>query len=393
MKPLRVLHLITNLNVGGAQTMLVKLLEQADTSRIQSGVVTLQDLGPMHKLLQQMQLPTESLDMHSLVSLPNAVYRFGRIARDWKPDVIQTWMYHSNLVGSLAAKTIARTTPVVWNIRMNPPLPRVDKRTTHWVGKFCGKNTRQLADGVVLNSHVSLNGHADIGYPRELMHVLYNGFDCNKLDRVPAARPVWRDAWDVKDDDLVVGTVGRFHPHKDYKNFVDAASIIAAQVPTVRFVMCGNQLSADNETLMDWIRKAELSDRFHLLGRQNDVAGVLSAFDLSVSSSLLEGFPNSVGEAMACRVPCVVTNAGGTAELVGNAARIVSCRSPQQLADECLGVLRLSTEQRREMGNAGRQRIVDNFGLDRIAHQYETLWRTVSNAHEVPHQGLNQKAA
>ena len=393
MSQLRVLHLITNLNVGGAQSMLVKLLRRMESRSVTSGVVSLQDLGPMSAAINQLRLPTESLDMRSLRSLPSTVCRMGRIISDWQPDVVQTWMYHSNWVGALSAKLSRQPTPVVWNIRMNPPLPGVDKRSTHWVAGHCGKHMRRLAHQCVLNSKVSARGHVELGYPADRLTVIPNGFDTDTIDASPTLRNQWRDQWQVGDGELIIGTVGRFHPHKDYRTFVGAAKRIHDELSSVRFVMCGEGLSADNDELIGWIREANLEDRFILLGRQTDVAGVYSAVDLAVSSSILEGFPNSVGEAMACRVPCAVTNAGGTAELVGNTARIVSCRRPDHLAEECVRVLRFSKEHRRDLGENGRARIIQHFGLDQIAQQYETLWQQVAGTLMPPTSGRKQKAA
>jgi glycosyltransferase involved in cell wall biosynthesis len=210
------------------------------------------------------------------------------------------------------------------------------------------------------------------------MIVIPNGFDLDEFRPDASARREIRAELGIEDA-MLVGLVGRFDPHKDLRSFVSMAGTLTSSRDDVRFLGCGAGISEDNEVLMGWIRDGGLEKRFHLLGPRSDMPRVMAALDVLVSSSVSEGFPNVVGEAMAAGVPCVVTDVGDSALIVGDSGRVVPPGDHEALARECLDLLEDGASRRR-LGGAARTRIAERFSLPEIASRYETLYEEMALA-------------
>lgn len=187
------------------------------------------------------------------------------------------------------------------------------------------------------------------------------------------ARRVLRDAWGMSDQDLVIGMVARLDPQKDFGNFVAAAAIVAGELPTARFVLVGKGVPGDAH-LSQLIADAGLSHRFTLEEKRSDIPGVMSALDIFCLSSRAEGFPNVLGEAMACETPSATTDAGDARSVIGDDSLVARTEDPASLARCILRIGRLSESARREMGRLQRARIVEQFAIAHIWQQYRGLY-------------------
>ena len=208
------------------------------------------------------------------------------------------------------------------------------------------------------------------------MTVIPNGFEVSLFQPDANARQAVRAELNLSPGTLLIGAVGRFDPQKDYHNLISAAGWLHAARPDVHFLLCGKCLTEENEKLMGWIYARGLQKCFHLLGRRDDVPRLMNSFDLLTTSSAYgEAFPLVVGEAMACEVPCVVTDLGDSAFLVGDTCKVVPPREPAALAAAWNALLSLPAEKRAALGAAARQRIETHFSLSNVAGQYAALYR------------------
>ena len=176
---------------------------------------------------------------------------------------------------------------------------------------------------------------------------------------------------------FLIGVVGRYHPVKDHANFLHAAGILERTWPNVHFVLVGCGMDHTNSELVALIRQIGINKKIHLLGERTDVHYVTAALDIASSPSRSEGFPNVVGEAMACEVPCVVTDVGDSAKIVDVTGIVVPSRDAQALAYGWGKLIKMGAEARRKLGIAARKRIQDNYSLSTIAGQYEDLYHKV----------------
>lgn len=378
MTPLRILHLINDLDVGGAEMMLYKLLAHTDRSRFQSEVVSLIPIGAIGEKILDLGVPVRSLDMHRGLPNPHAVLRLARWLRARPPDLIQTWMYHADLIGGIAAKLAGRI-PVAWGIRQTDLSAEGCRRRTRLTVSACARTSKWLPDRIVCCSHSVRDVHARVGYAAEKMVVIPNGLDLTTFRPDAAARLSVRKELGLPPDACLVGLMSRFHPQKDHHNFVRAAGLLHRTRPQVRFLLCGEEVIGTNPLLARWIEESGLRDVAHLLGRRDDMPRLTASLDLACSSSFGEGFPNAVGEAMACEVPCVVTDVGDSAVIVGETGRVVPKKDPAAMATALEHLLDLSIEQRRALGRRGRRRIEERYDLPAVVRRYESLYLSMAS--------------
>jgi len=167
---------------------------------------------------------------------------------------------------------------------------------------------------------------------------------------------------------------------KDHANFIAAASMLAASDPSLHFVLAGLGVDYSNGEVRRLVESTGLPHRFHLLGQRHDVARITAALDLACSSSLGEGSSNAVAEAMACGVPCVVTDVGDSAFIVQNTGKIVPPKDAQAFAQACRELLNLSHRERRELGLAARARVEECFSLRAVVDSYQELYEQLAPA-------------
>lgn len=370
----RVTHVITGLNPGGAEMMLYKLLGEMDRSRFDPLVVSLLDKGTIGPRIGALGVPVRALGMRRGVPNPLAILKLARWLQQAKPDVIQTWMYHADLIGGLAAR-LAGDIPVAWGIRHSNLDPQGSKRSTIWTAKTCARLSHWLPIHIVCCSEASRRVHAALGYATHKMTVIPNGFDLNTFKPDYAAQISVRQDLDIPESVVLIGLVGRFDPQKDHRNFIEAAALLYTRTPDVHFVLCGDGVTWENRELLRRIEMAGIRKHCHLLGRRGDIPRLMAALDIaSSSSSYGEGFSNVVGEAMACGVPCVVTDVGDSAYIVGDTGKVLPPKDPDALAKAWQSLIDIGAAGRAELGRAARARIIQHFSLPTVVRQYEALY-------------------
>lgn len=356
--------------------MLYKLLTLMDRSIFEMEVISLTDLGLVGKKIQDLGLPVEALGLRRGVPDPLIMLHLSRLIRQRSPNLIQTWMYHADLLGGLAAKS-ASNIPVIWNIRHSNLDFCSNKFRTIMTAKICAWLSHKLPLRIICCSEASKKAHAIIGYSKNKMIVIPNGFDISIFKPNPDARLFVRQYLDIPKETFLIGLVGRFDPQKDHHNFVQAAARLHSLRPDIHFLLCGNGITWKNSALVGWIETAGIRDCFHLLGERADIPNLTAALDIASLSSCGEGFPNVIGEAMACGVPCVVTDVGDSAVIVGNAGKVVSPKDPQALAAAWNDLINMEPKYRRQMGLASRRRIEEHYSLPAIVAQYVNVYKGV----------------
>lgn len=374
---MNVMHVINGLGAGGAEAMLYKLALAARVEGVRQRVVCLVDATFFAPKLAAEGIPVESLGMRRGVPNPFALARLVQLVRSGQPDVIQGWMYHANLLASLAAAVTG--TPVVWGIHHADVDARHSSRLTAWTRALSARLSSMPAR-IVCCADAALASHASIGYRAGRMVVIPNGFLVERFAPDAAVRERVRRELSVPDAAPIVGIVARVHPDKDHPNFIAAAAIVAKQRPDAVFVAVGEGADWSHAELAAAIDALGLRPRMRLLGLRDDVHQLLPAMDVLVQSSRAEGFPQVLGEAMLCGVPCAATDVGDSREIVGPTGRIAHPRNPAALGAAVLELLSLSPEERAALGAEARRRIVERYDLRAVALRYRDLWAEVSIA-------------
>lgn len=373
---IRVLHLINSLNCGGAEMMLYKILSRMNAEHFDSTVVCMIGNGPLEERVLALGIPVLNLNMRRGVPNPLGFFRLLRIIRTLRPSILQTWMYHSGLLGLLAGR-LGGVRAILWNMRCS----RMDFAHYSFLSRITVRAASIFSaypEIVLFNSVRGDNEHQRQGFRPRTKRVIPNGFDLSSFRPEPNAKSHIRNALGIPQDAVVIGLVARYHPMKDHKTFLEAAAKVKHEFPRSWFLLVGEDVDPSNEDIMRQLRQLNLTERVSLLGLRNDVPRLLQALDvLALSSAFGEGFPNVLGEAMACGLPCVVTDVGDAALIVGDTGIVVPPKRSDALAGGVKSILRLTREQREALGRNARERVETFYSIEGVTRQYEKLYRAI----------------
>jgi glycosyltransferase involved in cell wall biosynthesis len=369
------LHVITGVTMGGAEMMLYRLLARCDRSRFSPTVLSLLAPGAVGQRISALGVPLLTLGMRQERPLSRALLRLVPIARSLRPSLLQGWMYHGNLAASACALLSGRRLPVIWNVRHSLHDLRCENRLTRGfirLGAALSASTR----AIIYNSRLSAGQHEALGYAPERTVVIPNGFDCGLFRPRPEMAQRLRHATGIDPGRVVIGMVARYHPQKDPFTLIAATALLVRRRIDVHVLIVGTDFDAGNAPVVRAIAQAGLAERITLLGERHDIPDLVAGFDIAtLSSAWGEGFPNVLGEAMACGVPCVATDIGDSAWIVGRTGLVVPPRDPEALADALARLVALGPDGRRQLGAAARARVLEHFEVDEIVGRYTALYQ------------------
>ena len=364
---MKIVHIIIGLNVGGAELMLKRLVESIHADH-EVAVISLTDEGVLGKSFSKIGVDFYCLGLHSIFSAPHVFLAIRKILGDLSPDVVQTWMYHSDFIGGLAAKSLGIDN-IYWNVR-NTYLS--GRGVANYIfRKVCALLSRFIPKKIVYVSYSARDEHGLAGYCREKSVVIGNGFDLDLFSYKADARPMYRDNWGLSDDDFVVCSIGRFDEAKDHITFVKAVKEVRKRSADVVAVMVGKGIP-HNEGILREI--SEDKGGFILLDSRNDIPFLLSACDLFCLHSITEGFPNVLGEAMSVGLPCVSTRAGDAELILGSSEYVCDIGDYSGLAEKINYIKNLPEEDRAGIGCRNKQRVEDNYSLSSVVEKYVQLY-------------------
>jgi glycosyltransferase involved in cell wall biosynthesis len=370
---LRVVHIITCLNDGGAEAVLYRLCTHDKTHR--NTVISLMDEGKYGPLLREAGIKVYCLGMQKGHFNVGCLARLWRLLRLEEPEIVQTWMYHADFVGGLVAR-FAGVDRVYWCIHHTTLEPGKSRISTIVLARLCALLSYCVPSKIVCCAYKAAEVHATMGYVKNKLIVIANGYDLDRFCPDREARNRLRNEWGIDPTMPLLGMVGRFDPQKDHENLINALGRLRQTNLAFRFVLVGNGLSLTNKKLTGWIDEQILRDHILLLGPRNDIHSVMNALDLHVLSSSAEAFPNVLAEAMACGTPCVTTDVGDAALIVGETGWVVPASNPQALALAMASALSIRTDARSwtKRQIAVSERIIANFSLDTMVQAYNDVW-------------------
>ena len=369
------LFIITDLATGGAETMLFRLLAQLDRDRYAPTVISVKDsAGTPGERIRNLGIPVHSLNCESARAGLAAVLTLKRLVTSFQPHFIQGWMYHGNIAAEVARLTANRGTPVVWNIRHSLHAPDADKPSTKALVRLLARLSSR-PERIVYNSRTSAQHHERIGYDARRTFVVPNGFDCSVFRPRPESRRALRSSLGLKEDVVLIGLIARVHPVKDHDTFLRAARSLVSQGSPAHFLLVGKDTASRD--MIARIQDLGLTGKVHTLDERSDIPELTAGLDVATCCSRSEAFPNVVGEAMACAVPCVASDVGDCRHIVDGTGLIVPCDDPFGLSQAWRVLLELDSERRRELGEAARRRILREFSLGQVVSRYERLYAEV----------------
>ena len=365
MKPIRICHVIAGLSVGGAETVLLRMILSQPDAAFHHSVIALTPGGTMRPQFESAGIPV--IEMNFSRAPVSSFFRLIRVLRKSRPDIVHTWLYHADLIGGIAAK-LAGVGPVVWCVHST------DFTSTRWsrtvlLRRLCALVSSTIPRAVVYVARSAQELHMRLGYRVRRMAVIPNGFSCQKaqpLSEITSLRAPGQAA--------IIGWVGRHNPDKDIPCFLNALQLLAGAGRKFTVVMVGRGLEMANTALTASIKERSLEQHISLFGLRSDVASCLAAFDIFCLSSCSEAFPLVLGEAMAAELPCVSTDVGDVRFLLGDTGLIVQPEDPAALARALGEMLSLPGSARIEMGRRASARIRSDFSLASTCLHYRSLY-------------------
>jgi len=372
---LKILFLSRQLNIGGAERQLVTLANELAARGHEIVIASYYPGGALSKMLDPKRVKLISYEKKSRWDLFTLFFKTLKVVRDEQPAILHGWMHTQNVVATFA-KALNPKVTMVWAVRASNLEEHLDwaEKLTIWLQA----RLSSFASRIAVNSMAGLEYAVKGGLPREKMIFVPNGIDTNTFYPNDVERHRVRAQWNMGDDVKIVGNISRFDPIKNHKMFLKAAATVAAKRPDVRFVCVGHGKEAYLQELKQLARTLGLEGKVHWIQAQSDVRAVYNALDVFCSSSLTEGFPNVIGEAMACGRHCVVTNVGDSGLVVGDTGIVVPSDDAKAMAAGLLD--RLNAEE--TLNLRARQRILENFTVAHLADKSEyVLYQALEQSH------------
>lgn len=364
----KIIHIIVGLSNGGAEMMLYKLLKYQNQKKYEIKVISMMDKGVMGEKIESLGIPVYTLNMKRGLPSLKALFKAIKICKN--VDIIQTWMYHADFLGFIVSKILGKK--IIWGIHHSNLEKDKNRKKTLLIVKINAFLSKWVSS-IISCSIIAKDEHIKYGYYSKKIVTIPNGFEIEKFYYIKNAKNKLIEEFPELKNKLIFSLVARYEILKDHANCLKAMKIIKENFKKeFILLLCGTDINKENKELVDLIEKNNLEREVILLDRRDDIPIVMSATDIYISSSSGEGFPNVIGEAMACETPCVVTNVGDSGYIVGDTGKIVERQNSEMLAEAIIDFIKSAKyiENRKKV----RERIIKNFEIKKIVKEYEKLY-------------------
>jgi glycosyltransferase involved in cell wall biosynthesis len=372
MKSFSILHIITGLKVGGAENALHRLIVNSP-KELKHEVLCLTKGGAMHEVFLESNIKVITLDFKK--AFFNSLFSLIKLIRAKNPDVVQTWLYHANLIGGIAAKIIG-VKVIIWGLR-GTAIPQSVFSIHSFIIRIGSFLSYIIPSAIVCNANTVSDFHVQKGYSKNKIDIINNGFNIH--NETPNKKKLLNEIVGLDSNSLIIGTIGRYDKLKDYPNMINAFSIIMKEFPNVHMLMIGRGLDISNSELMSMLSNSLDISKVHLLGEKSQISEYLNIMDIFCLSSCNEGFPNVVAEAMLMRVPCVVTDAGDASSLISDIGILVPVEDHIKLALGLKYMIEIGSKKREKIGELSYSHIKLNFSIEKNISQFNKLYITLLN--------------
>ena len=371
----KIMHIITSLEANGAQLMMLRLAEKMKENGYIIKVISLTSKNKISENLKINGIELSVINFESLNLIYN-LYILGKEIKKFNPNVVQTWMYHGDLIGGCIAKLVG-VKLIFWNIRHSDVDKKGMKITTRIIARICAFLSKIIPTKIICNSQKAINIHKKIGYKKSKFIYIPNGFNLAKIYQSTEKKLNIRKKLKLKKDTLLIGTIGRFHKQKDYPTIIKAAKyIFDKKKKNIFFLFCGDNIDYQNKELCFLLKKYKLQNKVKLLGYRKDIHNIIFELDLLVSSSSYgEGFPNVIGEAMSLSIPCIATDVGDSKMIIRDSKYIVQPENSKKLAELILDFCKLSKNERKIIGIKNKKIIEKNYSIEKVFKTYINTYK------------------
>jgi glycosyltransferase involved in cell wall biosynthesis len=371
---MKIIHIITGLGDGGAEHALFKICKYDFSNK--HIVISLKGPGKYFLLLKEIGIKVYCLNL-KFFSIHKLIFLI-QLLRSLRPDLVQTWLVHADFIGSVAAR-LAGIKNILWNIRYSNIERGKAKLTTILIIKLLSLLSYSIPKIIITVSKKAEKIYKFAGYNKKIFKFVPNGYDLSILKINKSQKIKFKKKVKVKKHIPLIGNVARYDPQKDHFNLLTALSLIKSKNISFFCVLVGSNVNKKNTDLVSEINRLKLDNSVKLLGQNDNISEVMNGLDLHIlSSSYGEGFPNVVAESMACGTPCVVTDVGDSALIVGQTGWVVPSKNSIKLAKAIEKALNeKGTIKWNYRCNKARLRIKEKFSISKMIRLYNEEWTKI----------------
>ena len=371
---IKVMHVISGLHVGGAEMMLYRLLSKSSLQK-NSVVVSLSSGGELAEKIRQLDIEVIELPRGSMI---NTFKRLNEQVQQSQPNVLQSWLYRADLISAWVAWRTQ--TPLIWNVRQTE-VAKVEQQThIWWAQRIAAKVSKWIPKKIIFCAEAARISHEQIGYQQSKGVIINNGIDTHMLAFNESLRSSQRRDWNVTDNEILIGMVGRYDPLKNHARFIRVLQnvIVKCSQQTVKGVLVGRGIHAENKDLMELIRRYELHDKIILIDELENILPVYCALDIHLLTSDNEGWPNVLAEAMSVGLPCVATDVGDVGVILEDQTAVIDKNNEDQMAKQVAELVQMSDKDRLKIGKLNREKIQQNSSLQSAVERYDDLYLSIA---------------
>jgi len=358
----RIVHVITDFkSIGGAEMMLSRLIESTE-NKYEHIIISLIEISEVFQSTLDRCQAYYALGWNGLNTL-GTFQKLHTLLKKLSPETVQCWMYHANVLTSLSVISLKQKPNVIWGIHHSLASPKEESISTKIalsLSKFLSKQPK----AIIYCAHSSLQQHQAFGFNSSNSYVIANGVYLDKFQPNPELH-----------DPIVIGFAGRYHTAKGYPYLFETMGLLKNE--NIIFKIAGSGASFNNNEVKALFEQYQLdSQKVQLLAQVSDMPTFYQSIDVFLMTSITEGFPNVLVEAMASGLPCISTDVGDAKYIVQDLGAIVPPRNPQALADAILQYAQKSQAEKQALKQATRERVEQNFSIEKVSEQYKAVWST-----------------
>lgn len=368
MKKLKVIHLIPSLDRGGAEMSLIKLVKNTNEI-LDHEIMTFSQKGSMSCELEEIGIPVHTLNFKKTGYI-KSIYIFYKFLKSNKFNIMQTWMYHADLFGLISAK-LAGINSIFWNVRCSTVYindKSIKKQLVLRTNAFLSK----YVCGIITNAHINKEVHIKYGYHNKNWSVIPNAFDTDKFCPSKDIYNKKRHELAISSDEILIGFMARFDEFKDHETFLKVIEKLSIENKKIKGILVGRGIK--NAKITNNYKK-KLNDSLILIDEVCDTSTFYKIMDVHLLTSTSEGFPNVIGEAMSTGVPCVATNCGDCAEIIGDTGYISKAKDIQSIVNNIKKII----QEKSEKSEAARVRIINNYSINIMCNNYHRIYINSQN--------------
>ncbi len=379
---MKIIHIINSLKKGGAEGNLYRLTK-FHKKKYQKGIniiiVTLIDNGFYENDLKKDGIKVFSLGFrkkNNYIELIKKILKFREFIKREKPDIIQSWMYHSNFLTIFIPRIFSNN--IFWNIRHSVLNFKMSKKTTILVSIFCAIFSRYFPKKIIYCSEKSIEFHQNKHfYNRKKTILIENGFSEKTFFSSNHERLNFRKKRNLKKTDIVLGFAGRYTKEKNIKSLLLGFAKFIKNNKNVHLCMVGKNINIWNEELMSYLNNYNIKEKVHLLNEQKNLLKFYNGIDLLLLVSHSESFPNVVAESMLCSTPVLSSDAGCAKKIINNTGFIINKNDYLSIIIRLKKAINLITKKKKKwtfLKKKAREKIQKNFSIKKMSNKYSENW-------------------